>query len=123
MVFLVGRIWQVCNTVMHLSFISASSTLSCVYDTADLNIVIYHHPPPQPFYGPFPESPGWAGVRRELLDFMVQEKINRDRHTNHLAGRHSIRTNQSPPAPSPYFFPGRMPFLPPNQQCQSTECN
>jgi len=41
-------------------------------------------PPPQPFYGPGP--PGWAGARRELLDFIVQGKINRGRHSNHLAG-------------------------------------
>jgi len=40
----------------------------------------------------FPGPPGWAGARIELLDFMVQGKINRGRHTNHLAGRHSIRT-------------------------------
>jgi len=25
------------------------------------------------------------------------------------------------PAPTTQFFTGRMPFLPPNQQCQSTE--
>jgi len=60
-------------------------------------------------------------ARRELLDFMVQGKINRGRHTDHPAGRHSIRTNQCPPPPSPDFFTGWMPFLPPNQQCQSTE--
>jgi len=48
--------------------------------------------------------PGWAGARTELLDFMVQGKINRDRHTDHLAGHHSIRTNQCPPPPSPPFF-------------------
>jgi len=35
----------------------------------------------QPFYGPFPGPPGWASARRELLDFMVQGKINRGRHT------------------------------------------
>jgi len=45
------------------------------------------------FLGP----PGWACARRELLDFMVQGKINRGRHTDHPAGRHSIRTNQCPP--------------------------
>jgi len=45
-------------------------------------------------------SPGWAGARRELMDFMVQGKINRGRHTDHPAGRHSIRTNQCPPPPS-----------------------
>jgi len=71
----------------------------------------------------FPGPPGWAGARRELLDFVVQGKINRGRHTDHPAGRHSIRTNQCPPPPSPIFFMGRMPFLPPNQQCQSTEGN
>jgi len=48
----------------------------------------------------FPGPPGWAGAWRELLDFMVQGKINRGRHTNNPAGRHSIRTNQCPPPPS-----------------------
>ena len=45
----------------------------------------------------YPGAPGWAGARRELLDFMVQRKINRGRHTDHPAGRHSIWTNQYPP--------------------------
>ena len=56
-------------------------------------------PPPQPFYSPFPGPARWAGARRELLDFMVQQKINRGRHTDqyHPAGCHSIRTNQCPP--------------------------
>jgi len=76
------------------------------------------------FMALFPGPPGWTGARRALLDFMVQGKINRGRHTDHLAGRQSIRTNQCPPPPpSPHFFTGRMPFLPPNQQCQSTEGN
>ena len=76
---------------------------------------------PQPFYGPFPGPPGWAGARK-LLNFVVQGKINRRRHTEHPAGRHSIRTKQCQPTPS-RIFTGRMPFLPPNQQCQSTEGN
>jgi len=45
----------------------------------------------------------------------VQGEINRGRHTDHPAGRHSIWTNQCPPPPSPILFTGRMPFLPPNQ--------
>jgi len=45
--------------------------------------------------------PRWAGARRELLDFMVQGKINRGSHTDHLAGHHSIRTNQCPLPPYP----------------------
>jgi len=52
----------------------------------------------------FPGPPGWAGARRELLDFMVQGEINRGRHTDHPAGHHSIRTNQCPSPPSPLIF-------------------
>jgi len=59
-------------------------------------------PPPHHnrFTALFPGPPGWAGARSELLDFIVQEKINRGRHTDHPAGRHSIQTNQRPPPPS-----------------------
>jgi len=52
----------------------------------------------------FLAPPRWAGARRELLDIMVQGKINRGRHTNHPAGRHSIRTNQCPPPPYSHIF-------------------
>ena len=44
-----------------------------------------------------------------------------DTLTIRLGASHSIRTNQCPPPPSPHIFTYRMPFLPPNQQCQSTE--
>jgi len=62
-------------------------------------IVTQTHTHTQPFYGPFPGPPRWAGARRELLDFMVQGKINRGRHTDQPAGRHSIQTNQCPAPP------------------------
>jgi len=52
----------------------------------------------------FPGPTVWAGARRELLDFMVQGKINRGRHTDHPAGRHSIQTNQCPPPPHTPLF-------------------
>ena len=62
----------------------------------------------------FPGSPGWAGARRELLDFMVQGKINRGKHTDHPAGRHSIWTNQCPPPPSHHFYrPDALPAAQP----------
>jgi len=56
------------------------------------------------FMALFPGPPGWAGARRELLDFMVKGEINSGRHTDHPAGRHSIRTNQCSPLPSPIYF-------------------
>jgi len=77
----------------------------------------HHH---NRFMALFPGPPEWAGARRELPDFMVQGKINRGRHTDHAAGRHSIRTNQCPPPPSSIFYRPDA-FLPPNQQYQSTE--
>ena len=52
----------------------------------------------------FSGAPGWGCARREPLDFMVQGKINRGGHTDHPAGRHSIRTNQCPPPPNPHFY-------------------
>ena len=76
--------------------------------------------PPQPFYGPFSGTTRVSRCQKRTSDFMVQGKINRGRHTDHPAGRHSIRNNQCPLPPSP-IFTGRMPFLPPSQQCQSTD--
>jgi len=56
------------------------------------------------FLGP----PGWADARN-LLDFMMQGKINTGRHTDHPAGRNSIRTNQCQPPPSPHFLQAGCP--------------
>jgi len=66
-------------------------------------------PPPHLFYSDFPGPPGRAIARRELLDFMVQGKIKRGRHTDHPAGRHSIWTNQCPPPPSRHFLQAGCP--------------
>jgi len=73
-------------------------------------VVIHHHTTITVLRPFFRDHPGEAGARRELLDFTVQRKINIGRHTNHPAGRHSIRTNQRPPPPSPIFY--RLDALP-----------
>ena len=73
----------------------------------------------QPFYGPFTGPPRWAGGRRELLDFMVQGKINRGRHTDHPAGRHSIRTNQCAPPPSSHFLQVKFPSCHPTNSVKA----
>jgi len=63
--------------------------------------------------------PGWAGARRELLDFVMQGKINGGRHTDNPAGATPSRlTSAHLRLP---FFTDQMPFRSPNQQCQSTE--
>ena len=58
----------------------------------------HHH---NRFTALFLQLPSEPVPEEKLLDFMVQGKINRGRHTDHPAGRHSIRTNQCPPPPSP----------------------
>ena len=72
----------------------------------------------------FQEHPGEL-VPEENFWTLWQGKINRGKNTDHPAGHQSIRTNQCPPPPSSQSpsFTGWMPFLPPNQQCQSTEGN
>jgi len=70
----------------------------------------------------FPGQPGWASARRELLDFMVQGKIKRGRHTVHPAGCHSIWTNQCPPPPSLHIF-YRLTALPAAQPTASKRCD
>ena len=68
------------------------------------------------FLGP----PGWAGARRELWTLWCKGRLTQ-------ADTQTIWLGATPCGPTidhlHYFpiFTGRMPFLPPNQQCQSTE--
>jgi len=91
-----GKAFSLCIFVAMHSFVF-------IYHFQISNLCSNHHHHNH-FTALFPGSPGWAGARRELLDFMVQGKINGGRHTDHLAGRHSIRTNQCLPPPSPHIF-------------------
>jgi len=56
----------------------------------------------------FQDHPGELELRK-LLDFMVQGKINRCRHTDHPTGCRSIRTNQRALPPSPISLQARCP--------------
>ena len=86
----------------------------------------HHHttPPPQPFYGPFsgttpgepvPEENFWTWWCKGTLTEADTPTIRLGATPSGLAGAHLHHP--------PIFFTGRMPFLPPNQQCQSTEGN
>jgi len=75
--------------------VSTTSAVAAIADAIITTTVL------RPF---FPGPPGWAGARREVLDFMEQGKINKGRHTDHPAGRHSIWTNQCRPPPSPILY-------------------
>jgi len=71
----------------------------------------------QPFFRNHPDEP----VPEENFWTLWCKGRLTEADTNQPAGRHCIRTKQCPPPPSLHFCTGRMPFLPPNKQCQSTE--
>jgi len=54
---------------------------------------------------------------------MVQGKINRVRHTDHPAGRHSIQTNQWPPPPSPNFLWAECPSCRPTNSVKALKAD
>jgi len=71
-----------------------------------LQMLVYHWNHHHNFFTAlFPGPPEWVGARKELLDFMVQGKTNRGRHTDHPAGCHSIWTKQWTPPPFPPSVP------------------
>jgi len=80
--------------VVHNTAQNSCNNLPSYHGSHDKGLGISPPPHHNRFTALFLGPPGWAGARRELLDFMVQEKTNRGRHTDHPTGRHSIRTNQ-----------------------------
>jgi len=89
-----------------------------LYNTYSISsrIDLIWQPPPHHnhFYGPFSGTTRVSRCQKRTSDVMVQGKSDRGRHTNHPAGRHSIRTNQCPPPPSPHFYrPDALPAAQP----------
>jgi len=82
--------------------------------------IIKHH---NCFAALFPGPPGWAGARRELLDFMVQGEINRGRHTD-------IRLDATPSGltsahlhHTPYFLRARCSSCRPTNSVKALKAN
>ena len=71
----------------------------------------------------FLDHPGEPVPEENFWTLWCKGRFNRGRRTDHPAGHHSIRTNQCPSPLSSMFLTGRMPFLSPSQQCQTTEGN
>jgi len=70
-----------------------------------------------------PGLPKWAGTRKvkQIWTLLKQESGSGISWTICKFAPRSRPTTT--PAPTTQFFTGQMPFLPPNQQCQSTEGN
>jgi len=56
--------------------------------------------PTPPLYGPFSGTTWVSQCQKRTSGLYGARKINRGRHTDQPAGRHSIWTNQCPPPPS-----------------------
>ena len=72
----------------------------------------------------FPGLPGWAGTRKvkPIWILLKQETVSGSGISWAICKSESrSRQITMPVLHHSKFFTGRMPFLPPNQQCQSTE--
>ena len=71
----------------------------------------------------FPGLPGWAGTRKvkPIWILLKQETVRTVASAGHMQVCTSLQTDNQARTSPLSFFTGRMPFLPPNQQRQSTE--
>ena len=72
----------------------------------------------------FPGLPGWAGTRKvkPIWILLKQEIVSGSGISRAICKSDtSLQTDNHASTPPLSFFKGRMPFLPPNQQRQSTE--
>ena len=87
------------------------------------NVLDNQHNTHTPFNGPFPGLPRWAGTRnvKPIWISLKQETVSGSDISWAICKSAPCSRETTTPAPHHSFFTGRMPFLPPNQQRQSTE--
>jgi len=84
------------------------------------------HTHTHPFKGPLAGTTqvNWYQKDKTNLDFTEARDSEWQRHQlGHMQVCTLLQTDKHTSAPPLMFFTGRMPFLPPNQQHQSTEGN
>jgi len=70
----------------------------------------------------FPGLPGWAGTRKlKPIWILLKQETVTGRGMGYVQVCTSLQTDNHASTPPLSFFTGQMPFLPPNQQRQSTE--
>ena len=71
----------------------------------------------------FPGLPGWVSTRKvKPIWILLKQETVSGSGISWVICKSAPRSRQiTMPAPRYSVFTGRMPFLPPNQQCQSTE--
>ena len=97
------------------------SQLSCDQSRSSASTHTHKH---TPINGLFPGLPGWAGTTKvkPIWILLKQETVSGSGISWAVCKSAHCSRQKTTPAPHySCFFTGRMPFLPPNQQCQSTE--
>ena len=122
--FLCRFIFHACAFVFTLCFKNVTTLSCCNFGIHEPMLtfgrtVMAKVRPTTTHHSLFPGPPGWPGARRELLNFMVQGKVNRGRQRDHPDGRHSIWTNQCQPPPSPNFLQARCPSCHPTNSVKA----
>ena len=84
-------------------------------DTQESQITLSLH-----FNGHFPGEPGLAGISMSPLWILSELRLAEVVVTTGAVQTCKDPVKQSPPTNHHQLFTGRMPFLSPNQQCQST---
>ena len=105
------------HSKMHDWLIDWTALHSGVYDTCAQRSHTH------PFNGPFPGLPRWAGTRKvKPIWILLKQETVSGSGISWAICKSAPRTRQiTTPATHHSIFTGRMPFLPPNQQRQSTE--
>ena len=99
---------------------AAASFLASLWCT----VVFLLHTHTHLFNGPFPGLPRWAGTRKvkPIWILLKQKTVSGSGISWAICKSASCSRQITMPLPHhSSFFIGQMPFLPPNQQCQSTE--
>ena len=107
---------------------SGSPTCTPLHKHANNNILqhlllLLLHTHTHPFNGPFPGLPRWAGTRKvKPIWILLKQETASGNGINWAICKSAPRSRQiTTPTPHHSVFKGQMPFLPPNQQRQSTE--
>ena len=97
----------------------------CVFRSLNARTVSHTHTHTytHPFNGPSPGLPGWAGTRKlKPIWILLKQETVSGSGISWAICKSAPRSRQiTTPAPRHSVFTGRMPFLSPNQQRQSTE--
>jgi len=115
---------RVCDETTE-NYLTKQSNKDC-YSTNQLQLNFkQQHTHTHPFDGPFSGTTWVSRYQRGKTNLDFTEAGDSEWQWHQLGHMQSAPSSRqiTTPAPTTQFFPGRMPFLPPNQQCQSTEGN